>query len=145
LDVKKAVIYERLKLLNEYIGDLQQLQPVSFDTYQENKLIRRTVERTLHLAVEACLDIGQHLIAQEGYRTPRNNKEVFQILHEEGIFSADLLDRLMAMAGFRNLIVHDYAHIDDAAVFGILRNRLGDFTAFAQAVVAQSDTYGEEE
>ena len=84
MDGKTVVIYERLKLLNEYIGDLQQLQPVSFDTYQENKLIRRTVE-------------------------------------------------------------HDYAHIDDAAVFGILRNRLGDFTAFAQAIVAQSDTYGEEE
>jgi uncharacterized protein YutE (UPF0331/DUF86 family) len=126
-----------LKLLNEYINDLKELQPVSFSTYQENKLIRRTVERTLHLAVEACLDIGQHIIAQESYRMPRNNKEVFQILHEEDIVSSELLARLVAMAGFRNLIVHDYATIDNAAVFSILKRHLGDFTAFAQAIVAQ--------
>ena len=38
------------------------------------------------------------------------------------------------MAGFRNLIVHDYAKIDDAIVYGILMKRLGDFDAFADAV-----------
>ena len=58
----QSVIRERLKLLNEYINDLLELQDVDLQTYQENKLIRRTVERTLHLAVEVRLDIGQHII-----------------------------------------------------------------------------------
>lgn len=104
------------------------------------------MERTLHLAVEACLDIGQHIIAQEGYRTPRSNREVFEVLREEGIVSAELLTRLTAMAGFRNLIVRDYAHIDDAAVFGIFKNRLGDFNTFARAVVAwmENDKSGDQ-
>lgn len=128
-----------MKLLNEYISDLQELQPVDFNTYRENKLIRRTVERTLHLAVEACLDIGQHIIAQEGYRVPGTNKEVFQVLHDEAIVSPELLEQLTRMAGFRNLIVHSYAHIDDAAVFGILKQHLGDFNAFAQAIMAHMD------
>lgn len=66
-------------------------------------------------------------------------KDVFQALHEEDIVSAELLTRLTAMAGFRNLIVHDYAHIGDAAIFGILKRRLGDFTAFTQAVLAYAD------
>jgi uncharacterized protein YutE (UPF0331/DUF86 family) len=39
------------------------------------------------------------------------------------------------MAKFRNLIVHDYARIDNAVVFGILKRRLGDFHAFARAIV----------
>ena len=128
-----------MKLLNEYIGDLKELQPVDFTTYRENKLIRRTVERTLHLAIEACLDIGQHIIAQAGYRVPGNNREVFQILHDEEIVSPELLMQLTKMAGFRNLIVHGYAHIDDAAVFGILKRHLGDFDDFAQAIIAHID------
>jgi uncharacterized protein YutE (UPF0331/DUF86 family) len=38
------------------------------------------------------------------------------------------------MARFRNLIVHDYARIDDAQVYAILVHRLGDFDAYARAV-----------
>jgi len=35
---------------------------------------------------------------------------------------------------FRNLIVHDYAQIDNLVVFNILKRRLGDFDAFARAI-----------
>lgn len=124
-----------MTLLDEYVTDLRQLQNVDFKTYVENKLVRRTVERTLHLAVEACLDIGQHIIAQEGFRRPADNQDVFVVLAEEGIVSDELLPSLIAMAKFRNLIVHDYARIDNAIVFGILKRRLDDFDAYARAIV----------
>lgn len=127
-------------LLDEYIKDLRELQNVNFDEYEENKLIRRTVERTLHLAVETCLDIGQHIIACEGFRIPENYKDVFIILKDEGILPVDLLPNAISMASFRNLIVHDYARIDNAAVFGILKRRLGDFDEFAHAVIAYMET-----
>lgn len=130
-----TVIRERLKLLSEYSSDLRQWQAVDLETYLENKLIRRAVERTLHLAVQVCLDIGQHLIAQRGFRMPEDNKDVFVVLGDEGVISEDLLPRLVTMAQFRNLIVHDYARIDNQVVFGILKRRLGDLDAFAQAIV----------
>ena len=55
------------------------------------------------------------------------------------IVSPELLEQLTKMAGFRNLIVHGYAHIDDAAVFGILKQHMEDFDAFAQAIIAHID------
>ena len=70
---EQGVIQERLKLLNEYTNDLVELQKVDFPTCVENKLSHRTVGRTLHLAVEACLDSGQQIIAQEGFRIPKDN------------------------------------------------------------------------
>jgi uncharacterized protein YutE (UPF0331/DUF86 family) len=48
--------------------------------------------------------------------------------------SEELSTTLLDMARFRNLIVHDYARIDDAQVYGILKKRLGDFDAFARAI-----------
>ncbi|UCC86997.1 MAG: DUF86 domain-containing protein [Anaerolineales bacterium] len=131
---EQDVIQERLKLLSDYTNDLLELQNVDLTTYTENKLIRRTVERTLDLAVEACLDIGQHIIVREGFRTPGDNKDVFLVLSEEGIIPSEFLPNLVSMARFRNLIVHDYAHIDNSVVFSILKRRLGDFDACAQAV-----------
>lgn len=39
------------------------------------------------------------------------------------------------MARFRNLLVHEYAKMDNAMVYGILKKRLGDFDEFARAIV----------
>ena len=47
-----------------------------------------------------------------------------------------MLTQLVKMAGFRNIVVHDYAKIDDAAVYGALKKRLGDFEEFARSIVA---------
>lgn len=122
-------------MLNGYLRDLRSLQETDLQTYNENMLIHRTVERTLHLAVEACLDIGQHIVAREGFRTPDDNADVFRVLAEEGLLDQDVLPDLLRMARFRNLIVHDYAEIDNHIVFSILQERLGDFNRYAKAIV----------
>jgi uncharacterized protein YutE (UPF0331/DUF86 family) len=119
---------------------LQELSACSFEEHQENFLIHRATERLLHPAVEACLDIGNHIIASEGFRAPQDNQDVFRVLAEEGVVPAALEARLMDMARFRNLIVHDDARIDPTIVYGILQRRLGDFDDLAQAIAR----YGEE-
>ncbi len=131
-----AVVLERLVLLRNEIAYLKQeaSQVALFQAYSGNIRLKKAVERSLQVAVEICLDIGRRLIALEGLRYPEDNQDVFRVLAEEGIVSGDLLDVLLDMARFRNLIVHDYARIDDAQVYGILKKRLGDFDAFARAV-----------
>ncbi|HHV77720.1 MAG TPA: DUF86 domain-containing protein [Syntrophothermus lipocalidus] len=61
--VDKILLHEKLKLLVEYISDLQEQKNISLSDLETNKQLRRYIERTLHLAVEACLDIGSHIIA----------------------------------------------------------------------------------
>lgn len=124
---------------------MNEFQSASFQEYQENKLIRKSVERTLHTATEACLDIGHHIIAEEGFRSPEDNKDVFVVLGEEGLVPGELVPQLVKMAKFRNLLVHQYAHIDNAIVYGILKRHLGDFDEFAQAIVAYLSKGPEEE
>ncbi|MGQ9710721.1 MAG: type VII toxin-antitoxin system HepT family RNase toxin [Anaerolineae bacterium] len=106
----------------------------SFSEYRENIRLKRAVERSLQTAIEACLDIGRRMIALEGFRFPDDNQDVFRVLHEENLVPDDLLVTLLDMTRFRNLIVHDYAQIDDALVYAILQKRLGDFDAFARVV-----------
>jgi len=125
-----------LKLLAEYTSDLQELQSVSLEEYQANKLIRKAVERTLHTAIEVCLDIGHHIIAREGFRSPEDNKDVFVVLGEEGVIPHELISRLADIARFRNLLVHEYTRLDNNIVYGILKRRLGDFDEFARAIAA---------
>lgn len=131
------IVNERLRLLAEYVNDLRsyRAQATSLEMYQDNKMLRQAVERSLQVAVEICLDIGRRLIALDGFRYPVDNQDVFRVLYEEKVVSAQLLPALLEMARFRNLIVHNYARIDDARVYGILKRHLGDFDVFARMIV----------
>ncbi len=130
------IVRERLKYLRNEVQYLKQERAAasSFESYVKDVRLRRAVERSLQVAVEACLDIARRIIAVEGFRYPENNQDAFRVLIEEKIVPTQLLDTLQEMARFRNLIVHDYAKIDDARVYGILKQRLGDFDAFARAI-----------
>jgi uncharacterized protein YutE (UPF0331/DUF86 family) len=133
---EESIIQACLKLLDDFKGKLLEVQPTDFQEYVNNYLIHKTAERLLETAIEACLDIGRHLIAKEGFRYPEDNKEVFRVLAEEKVISADLLARLEDMAKFRNMLIHGYARIDHSKVYAILQTDLGDFDEFARAIVA---------
>jgi uncharacterized protein YutE (UPF0331/DUF86 family) len=104
------------------------------EQFQTDKKIRRYIERTLHLTIECCLDIGSHIIADNGWREPANNKDVFEVLAENGVIPGGLLANLQRMAQFRNVLVHDYAKIDPDIIYSILAKNLPDIHEFIRAV-----------
>jgi uncharacterized protein YutE (UPF0331/DUF86 family) len=85
-------------------------------------------------AIEAAIDICNHIVAKGGGRAPQDYADCFAILQELGVISSGLATRLKKMARFRNLVVHLYW--DDAKVYTIIQNDLGDLEEFQQAVAA---------
>lgn len=132
--VDKQLLQEKLKLLAEYIADLKEERDTPLKEIKENKKLRRYIERTLHLAVEACLDIGNHLIADLGLREPEDYKDIVTVLTEAGYLPEQKLNSLQKMAKFRNVIVHDYARIDPEILCGILQKNLDDLQLFARII-----------
>lgn len=141
------VVRERLAALRNEVDYLKQERDRvrSLRAYVENVRLKRAVERALQVAIEACLDIGRRIIALEGFRHPQDNRDVFQVLCEEGVIPEDLLPAMVNMARFRNVLVHEYVRVDDATVYGILKKRLEDFDAYARAVVDYLERQTEEE
>ena len=138
----RPVIETRLAMLSEHVSDLRALRATTFEQYADNRILRGYVERTLQVCVQICLDVGSHLTAELGLRPPADSHDVFVLLNEEGIVSNDLLPDIARMVGFRNLIVHDYARIDDGLVYAVLQEHLDDFTRFAGSVYAFLNTLG---
>ncbi len=129
------IIIERLiSLIHGYLADLKPVGNVSFQEYCNDVKLQRFVERTLHIAIEACLDMGNHIISDEGYREPEDNRDIFGILGENDVITEELRIKLQDMASFRNLIVHSYAKIENEIVFGIAQKRLSDLEAFTKAI-----------
>lgn len=82
------------------------------------------------MAIEACVDIASHMVADRGLRAPATYADTFEILAHSGLLSPDLGEAMVKMTGFRNVVVHDYAGIDAEVVIRVLRERLDDFRRF---------------
>ena len=119
---------KKLFLIEESLNKLNQLKKenLTLDKYRNSWKDKDAVERNLQKIVEAIIDLGKMIIADNKYREPGNNREVFLILEENGSFPANYLPLMDMMIGMRNIIVHSYERIDDAIVFEVLQKGLKD-------------------
>ena len=132
--VNTDLLKQRLILLCEYIDDLEKAAVITYEGFLQDKVARRYIERTLHLAIEACMDIGSHVIADLRLREPESNKDIFLILVENGFLAEEKKDDYRKMAGFRNVIVHDYVRLDPEIVFTVLQTSIVDLRRLARAI-----------
>ena len=134
--VEKEIIKRKLSFLEEYYNDLQKTaKDLSWDDFKKDKILRRFIERTLHMAIETCLDISNHIISYESYREPKNNQDIFQVLIENEIIDTKKGEELKKMAQFRNVIVHDYIRVNPEIVYSILKKNLNDILYFSNIII----------
>lgn len=119
-----------LGLYRRYRDYLNRLAARSDSELRSDFAVMGGLQHYLLLTVEVVLDLGSHVISSEGFEPPRSYADIFRVLREEGLLTGDLAERLMAMARFRNVLVHLYAEVDEERVFKIFRSSLGDLDAF---------------
>ena len=134
--VDRDLILRKLADLDQYVDQVSEYRNITVEEYRKDWKTQRIVERTLQLAIEVCLDIANHVIADRRLRVPATHAESFTILAEAGLLESAQRDAMIRMSGFRNLIVHEYARIDPGMVLRTLREHLGDFSRFKTAVLA---------
>ncbi len=137
--VDKAMIERLLSDIRTNMAELRNANDIDWQTYQTDIRARRFVERTLHVSIEACLDIVHHIIADRKLREPASYRDAFAVLAENGVIPADELGQFQKMASFRNLLVHYYERVDDAVVFGLFKKNLSDFEVFTERIVGFLD------
>lgn len=130
------VVAAKLAVLEEALGFLREAAAMTPEAFVEDRRTFRAAERYLQLAAEAVFDIGTHLIASLGLARPDRYADILPTLGSHGLVSDTTAAALADLAGFRNLLVHDYGRIDQRRVHRFLQTRLGDFTRFAAEVAA---------
>lgn len=118
------------------LEDLAAKQTIAVGDYRNDRDAQAIVERRFQTAIQACLDVAGHVVSSEGFREPSDYGDLFRVLEEEGVISSDTADRMTEMAGFRNVLTHEYADIDHARVY----HHLQDLEHFRRFVREVSDT-----
>lgn len=94
------------------------------------------IKYLLVTTIEGCVDVAQHICSSENLGAPDSNAAAIRLLGGSvGIIEPDLTERLALAVGFRNVLVHQYATVDDRIVLESV-GRLVDFDSFVTAVSA---------
>jgi len=133
--VDKLLISRKIAELDTYLKQIKEYEKISPSEYKREWKTQRVVERTLHMMIELCIDIANHIISDKNLRTPTSYADTFSVLMEEGIINKSLSMRLEKMAKFRNIIVHQYETIEPEIVVSILRKNLKDFEHYKKAIL----------
>jgi uncharacterized protein YutE (UPF0331/DUF86 family) len=131
LGLDAAVVAARLAALDEYLKLLGPLGSLDLDTFKNDPRNYGSAERFLQLAIESVFDIGTHCISSLGLTRPTTYGDILPTLAAAAIITRETARELTSLAGFRNLLVHDYTRVDRARVHVFLNTRLDGLRHFA--------------
>jgi uncharacterized protein YutE (UPF0331/DUF86 family) len=129
--VDQEIFSRRLEALHGYLAKLRAFLEVEEEEFVREPALHDLAERYLHLAVEACLDLANHWIADRALPTPDANRDTFTILERAEELPAGLAEKLRGWAGFRNILVHEYLDIDHSIAYRAIHSELGDLESLA--------------
>jgi uncharacterized protein YutE (UPF0331/DUF86 family) len=133
--IDKEKIESLFNELDKYLKELSELSSLPVSEYLSNSRNVYSGRYLLQIAVETCINIGNHIISRQELGVPKEYADTFRILQSNNIIPQQLLETLVLMTRFRNRVVHLYWDIDDKLVFEIIKNNYKDFTKFRTAVL----------
>jgi uncharacterized protein YutE (UPF0331/DUF86 family) len=133
--VDRDLFLRKLADLDLSLGQVSEYRGINVEQYRQDWKTQRIVERTLQMAIEVCVDIATHVIADRELRVPTTYAEAFEVLGEAGLVDSEMQEAMVRMAKFRNVIVHEYTRVDAGIVIRILREHLDDLAQFRTAAL----------
>jgi uncharacterized protein YutE (UPF0331/DUF86 family) len=131
----RQVIADKLERLRRCVQRIEHKRPSTLEALATDYDLQDILSVNLERAVQLCVDIAAHIIADREVSAPTTMAAAFEALHTLCILSSDLTSSMKKAVGFRNIAVHNYQEIDWGIVFNICHHKLDDFRTFAQAIV----------
>lgn len=132
----KNRILVKIDELDGYLDELDQIAPakLKFKEYQEIEK-KRSCERLLQLSIEAVIDICKLFVSGMRLGLPAEENDLFDKMQNKKLLSKEMAVTLKEMKGFRNILVHEYAAVDDELVFKAIKTKSKDFRKFKKEIL----------
>lgn len=131
----REVVEQKLESLRRCLQRIQTKCPAEADALAADIDLQDIVSLNLSRAVQLSVDIGAHLIAGMDVPAPGTMGQTFDLLAQQGVLGHELASQLKKSVGFRNIAVHNYEAINWHIVHSIVKNHLGEFSAYAKTIV----------
>ncbi|PWB51190.1 MAG: DUF86 domain-containing protein [Candidatus Methanoperedenaceae archaeon] len=133
--ISSDIINAMIDIIEENMRLIGEIRLQDFESFSKNFRDIQAAKHSLQESIEACLDIGNHIISEKGFQRPENYRDIYKILEENGIIDSVLSEKLQEMAQFRNLLVHRYSKIDTKRVYDIMSEDIKDIQKFEKKIL----------
>jgi uncharacterized protein YutE (UPF0331/DUF86 family) len=133
--VDRALLATKIAVVRDAVERVHSVLPPSPDAFGADRTTREIVTLNVFVAIQACLDLAAHWLADAGWEIPATYAELFESLARHGVIDRELATSLAGPAAFRNLIAHQYGALDWRRVHALASSNLGDLERFC-AVLA---------
>ena len=131
----RRVIQGKMDIIDQNLQFLQEARKTPYPAFEKSLRDILAVKHALQECIEASVDIGNHIIAAEGFRRAEDYRDIFTVIGENKLVSSGLQARLGEMAQFRNVLVHRYAEIQTRRLYDLLQRDIADIEEFVRVVL----------
>ncbi len=133
-DLENSVLNRLFTEMDESLRKLISLSKLSEDEFLSHYEKIDTSKYNFIVAIEAIIDICNRIILKRKLGFPQDYSDVIKLMSQQGVLEGDLVGRLLEMVKFRNMLVHLYWKIENDRLYKYLKENLGDFEAFKEAI-----------
>ena len=126
-------IERRLEKLNVCLKKLEPFKSKKKEEILQDPYLQDIIERNLEVSAQSVIDIANRIISIEDLEKPQDYYDAIMRLGQAGIIPLKFAQKLAPIAGFRNILVHDYLDIDWDEVYNNL-HQLQDLSKFMTQV-----------
>jgi uncharacterized protein YutE (UPF0331/DUF86 family) len=136
--VDRAIVARQVAAVRDAVGRVRSVLPQSKEAFEADRTVREVVILNLFVAIQACVDLAAHWLADEGWDVPQAYGDIFLSLADHGVIPRPLAVRLVAATGLRNLVAHQYGVLDWGRVYATAASSdLDDLEGFCAAIAAK--------
>lgn len=132
--IKREIIDKHLDDMATRVALLRRYQERTYDEFVADWQAIYAAERGLQTAIQNVIDIGAHILAALGDSQWNEYREIPPHLTQQHVIPKSDVKTLQEMIGLRNILVHQYAEVDIAKIYAVIRDRLDDFDRFAEHI-----------
>jgi len=131
---KEAVVEKMVSVVENYLAILEDIKKIPEPELNNDVLRSGGLKHYLYVVSQSTIDLSEAIIAHKKLRRPSTLSENFVILNESHIIDHKLTEKLVKMAGFRNLLAHDYENVDFHKIYSFLQDDLVDVEEFLAVI-----------
>lgn len=131
----ERVVSVKLEQIEQYHSELRDKQAsLSRSEFLQSTTEQRAVERMFENAIQACSDLANHIATADFDFDGSSAKGALRVLNQADVIDEETMTTLLAAVGFRNVLAHEYGHVDPDEVYETLQTGLAVYDAYSRQI-----------
>jgi len=133
--IDRNIILNKTSKVDHHLQRIRKKITVSRDEFLGDLDLQEIILFNLQMAIQNCVDLSAHIISDDELGIAGSTSEMFYLLQKNGYLSPELTEKMVAAAGFRNIIAHEYGNLDLKQVYQIANQDINDVDLFLKAIL----------